>query len=137
MIRTFFLLAVACTLSVSSFADKGSKQAKPSSFTENKQWEQRLNDRLRSGTDLQMVKPVSGTNYTAKTIEFEWGTPANHKMFLGLLNNENKEVYYQEVKGTKAVISVQELGLKPGLYYWILESEEEVLTLGKFFYQKK
>lgn len=118
-------------------AGQGPSNSKRNSFTENKQWEQRLNERLRSGMEVHMIKPVSGTNFIGKTLDFEWTTSKPLKLFLGLLNNENKEIFYKEVAGNKVSISATEYELKPGLYYWVLESEEDVLTVGKLYYKKK
>ena len=140
--RTFYLaILVIFLVDNSAFAGNDSKSknsvqhSKKTSFTENKQWEQRLSDRLRSGNDLRMVSPVSGMNYDGKDIEFSWSNGKPQKMFLGLLNNENKEVFYKEVSNTGTILPAGEL-LKPGLYYWVLESEEDILTLGKFYYKK-
>jgi len=115
---------------------KAAKAAK-SPFVENKQWEHRLNEKLRSGNEVRMVSPVSGLNYTDDKIEFEWQNSPNGKLFLGILSNQNKEVLYKEVSGNKVRLSSKEIKLLPGLYYWVLESEEEVLTVGKFLYRKK
>jgi hypothetical protein len=107
------------------------------SFSENKQWEQRLNEKLRSGQEVRMVTPISGINYDSDKIEFVWQNSPSGKLFLGLLSNENQEVLYKEVTGNKFIIDAKQINLKPGLYYWVFESEQDVLTLGKFFFKKK
>lgn len=108
-----------------------------SSFTENKQWELRLNDRLRSAAEIHLISPVSGSNFDGNKITFEWTGGKKQKMFIGLMNNENKEVFYREVTGNKVVIPASEINLKPGLYYWVLENEEDVLNIGKLFFKRK
>ena len=84
-----------------------------------------------------MVAPITGINYDGDKIEFSWENCPSGKLFLGLLSNENKEVMYREVYETKSTVVTKDIHLKPGLYYWVLESEEDVLTIGKFFYKKK
>jgi hypothetical protein len=131
----FFLSAGQSSLA--GDPQKPVKAVKKSSFTENKQWENRLNERQRSGPEARMVSPVSGTNIDADKIEFAWeNVPATGKLFLGLLSNDNKEVFYKEVSGTKTTLHPKDILLKPGLSYWVLESEEDVLTVGKFYFKK-
>lgn len=116
---------------------KGATTSKSSPFSENKQWELRLSDRLRSTVEIHLISPVSGANVDGDKITFEWTGGKKQKIFLGLMNNENKEVFYKEVTGNKVILSVKELGLTPGLYYWVLENEEDVLNVGKLFFRKK
>lgn len=117
----------------------GSKggSTKPASFTENKQWELRLSERLRSSSELHLLSPLSGTNYEGDRLTFEWAPGKKQKIFLGLMNNENKEIFYKEVTGNKIVLLATEINLSPGLYYWVVENEEDVLSVGKLFYKKK
>jgi hypothetical protein len=46
------------------------------------------------------------------------------------------EVFYREVFDSQALIDAKENNLKPGLYYWVLESEQDVLAVGKFYFRK-
>lgn len=110
---------------------------KKSTFTVNRQWEQRLADLNRSGEDVKVISPKAGLNLQSDDIVFEWSSGTEKNMFLGLLSNENKEVFYKEVNGNRAVIDAKSISLKPGLYYWVLESEDDILALGKFLYKKK
>lgn len=141
---TFYsiFLLLGSLISISSIAGVGQTQkekaslAKSKPFAENKNWEMRLNDRLRSSTDIQLISPISGTNYDSDRLVFEWNAGKKQKVFLGLMNNENKEVFYKEVVGNKVVILASEIKLTPGLYYWVLENEADVLNVGKLFYKK-
>lgn len=103
-------------------------------FKENAQWELRLKDPHRGVELLQVKNPLFGVNYAGKTVPFDWSSPVKGKLFLGIMSNENLEVFYSEVKGTKFDLDTRNLA--PGLYYWVLESEEDVLSAGKFFYKK-
>jgi hypothetical protein len=134
---TIIFLLIFNHLTISG-QDKKPKPGKITSnaFSENKQWEIRLKEKLRSGQDVRMVSPISGINYKGDKIEFSWENCPSGRVFLGLLSNENKEIMYKEVSGSKTTITPKEINLKPGLYYWVLETEEDVLTTGKFFYKK-
>ena len=118
---------------------QGAKPAgeKKSSFSDNKQWEQRLLEKQRSVNEIRVKSPLLGTNYQGDQLTFEWENSRSEKMFLGLMSNENKEILYKEVSGNKNVIETKDLGLKPGLYYWVLESEDDILAVGKFYYKRK
>lgn len=138
-IFTFFFLVsgYSAICGVKGTDDGGQGKSKNSSFTENKQWELRLTEKLRSTVEFRMKKPLNGANFNGNSLEFEWEPVNGKKLFLGLLNNENKEIYYKEVTGNKASITASEVNLNPGLFYWVLESEEDILTVGKLFYKKK
>lgn len=135
----FFTVSFFAFASVLAGNGQGSKTGgeKKSTFSENKQWEQRLSEKLRSVNEVRIKSPLFGTNYQSEQITFEWEYGHSEKMFLGLMSNENKEVFYKEVNGSKKVIDTKEIALKPGLYYWVLESEDDILAVGKFFYKKK
>lgn len=127
------------TDAVAQTSDKKSKKATPVSldnkhFKENAQWELRLKDPHRGVEMLQVKSPLFGVNYTGKSVSFDWSSAMKGKLFLGIMSNENLEVFYSEVKGAKFDLDAR--NLTPGLYYWVLESEEDVLSAGKFYYKK-
>lgn len=136
---SFFVILFLFQAKVLAGNGQASKPAgkKKSTFNENKHWEQRLSEKLRSTNEVRMKSPLFGTNYQSDQIAFEWENGHSDKMFLGLMSNENKEVFYKEVSGSKKVIDTKEIALKPGLYYWVLESEDDILAVGKFYYKKK
>lgn len=114
-----------------------SKGTKKTAFTPNRQWELRLRERLRSGQEVRMLAPVSEENVTGSKVKFSWErNQEKGKLFLGILSNENMEVFYREVFDSQALIDTKENNLKPGLYYWVLESEQDVLAVGKFYFRK-
>jgi len=140
MRKVYLIILFSLIFSYLTFAGQDGKSKsgkKPFTvFSENKQWEIRLKEKLRSGQEVRMVAPISGINYDGDKLEFAWENCPPGKLFLGLLSNENKEVMYREVSGTKNTVVPKDINLKPGLYYWVLESEEDILTIGKFFYKK-
>jgi hypothetical protein len=131
-----FSFILAFLSGIVSGQDDQPTRKKDSPFNENKMLEFRLLVRLRSAQVIHLISPISGTNYMEDKIPFEWESSGSKKLFLGILNNKNKEVYYKELTGKMVNISAAKIGLKPGLYYWIIESEEETLNLGKFYFRK-
>jgi len=122
--------------SIEQLQQKKNRQ-EPNAFELNKLWEIRLKEKVRSSSrEVKVLSPISGANFSDDMIEFEWDGVFSKKLFLGLLNNRNKEIFYKEIAGRKFTLSGSEAKLKPGLYYWILESENETLCLGKFYFKK-
>ena len=133
----FVLLLLQVNLVFGQMQPKTPIKDPNSTFSENRQWEMRLNERLRSAPELRMVSPISGMNYTGNSVVFEWMYGRNQKIFLGILDNKNREVFYQEVKYSRLVVPFHKKGFKPGLYYYVLENEEDILAVGKFFSKRK
>jgi hypothetical protein len=116
-----------------SFASQPGKKNNPA-FKENPLWEFRINDMTRSGNDISVLSPVSGARVSGQEIVFQWQRNATGKLFLRIINNKNKEVCTREISGQKYVLNPQKVSMKPGLFYWVIESEIEMLHVGKFFY---
>jgi hypothetical protein len=142
MIRFLLVLFFSISFLTDSLASAGrkkqpSKGQKKSAYTDNRQWEMRLKERLRSNQEIKMLSPGLGASFSENQIAFTWErSEETGKLFLGILSNENKEVYYKEVFGEKATVGAKEISMKPGLYYWVLESEQDVLAVGKFYFRK-
>jgi hypothetical protein len=64
----------------------------------------------------------------------------DNSMLLKIFNNSEKEIYsstIDERKEQPVNVKVSEFFSQPGLYYWRIESEEEVLYVGKFYFLSK
>ena len=95
-----------------------------------------MNTRRKGPSGIHLTSPVSGSNCKQDKIVFEWEGKVSHKLFLGLINNRNEEVLYQEIVSNRFTLSAKNHSLPPGLYYWIIETEDEVINMGKFYFQK-
>jgi hypothetical protein len=108
-------------------------------FPTNKSWENRLISRLRSEYNTVLkAEPALGTVIEGDTISFRWSLKQkNDKVFIGVLDYLNNEVFYEEVNGDSYSFSAKSKKLKDGVYYWILESETDVLHASKFILNRE
>lgn len=130
-----------CFLFLLTFGEMPATQNSPkgksvSVFGLNSILEERLNARRKGSSGIHLTSPVSGSNCVQDKIVFLWEGKVAHKLFLGLINNRNEEVFYQEISSNRFSLSAKSHSLTPGLYYWVLETEDEVLNMGKFYFQK-
>lgn len=111
-----------------------STQEKWKHFPTNQIWENRLKSPIRSENNTVLkVAPTLGAIISADTILFEWTTKVpDGKIYLGILDYLNREVFFGEIKGNKYAFNVKSNNMKDGVYYWILESETDVLHASKF-----
>jgi plastocyanin len=63
-----------------------------------------------------------------ESITFQWTHAPGHQVILKILSNAGKEVH--SVKTERDTYIFRGI-LKPGLYYWKLESNDELLFVGK------
>ena len=84
----------------------------------------------RSST-VEIQSPALNAD-VGESIAFKWAHAPGKHVILKILNNAGKEVNLVRTEKNTYVFGGM---LKPGLYYWKLESEDELLFVGKF--QKK
>lgn len=84
----------------------------------------------RSG-GLSVIRPDNGAELEiGQRVVFSWQTQAEQPLTLRLLNNREEEVFSLAAKGGSLESPV---ALAPGLYYWKLETEDDLIYVGKFF----
>lgn len=97
-------------------------------FVPSESMELLLADQLRS-SGVQLVSPSSEKVADWKSgIYFQWTGTAQDGLSLQLENNRGERLYEQPVE---ALTHTVKLELEPGIYYWRLESEEDLLMLGR------
>jgi len=64
------------------------------------------------------------------SISFQWKQDADQPLQLIVLDNLGKKLFREAISATNFEWTAPK---RPGLYYWKLESEEELLYTGKFF----
>ena len=67
-------------------------------------------------------------------ITFAWEQTEHQSIHLIIFNNRGDDIFNTVVED--AVFKYSD-PLDPGLYYWKLENEDELLYLGKFFVDKE
>ncbi len=107
----------------SSYIASGNKAFKPSSFYEP------LVSNIYRYAGLKITEPV--INYSNSEVVFSWTYMKNDSLFILLVNNTDSVI----IKHRTISPYVCRKRLKPGLYYWQLQSEEELLYTGKLLIQ--
>lgn len=97
-------------------------------FVPSESMELLVGDQLRS-TGLELVRPLNENVQNWKAgIEFQWSGIAEEGLSLQLENNRGDRLYEQPVVQLKHTLR---MALEPGIYYWRLESEEDLLMVGR------
>jgi hypothetical protein len=101
-------------------------------FRINPNLEYMINSQLRDET----IKVNSPTNNSIveNNIVFNWESFASKPIQLKILNNENDILFEYSIQTNTFVL---EETLSPGLYYWKLENQTDLLYVGKFFIGKQ
>jgi hypothetical protein len=103
---------------------------KPSAYME--EW---ISENLRAGNeDIDTVfSPQNGSRFISQPVLFSWSGNAG---ILRIMNNAEKEILKTTVSprkdGTYSIKINPDKLKKPGLYYWLIENENEVVYAGKF-----
>jgi len=101
----------------------------------NPNLESMIDTRYRS-SGIQIISPLNNTGYTAGSdIVFAWTPPVQGPLTLKIINNKNAVVYEYPL-GVNGCEFVLKQNLPPGLYYWKLENQDDLLHIGKFFVKK-
>lgn len=129
--------AVQPDSSQTTTASKPKKAAPPSTkkntaprvtrFDVNPTLENMIGSRLRSGT-FEAVTPPDNS-IVAGIIHFSWKKKLEKIHTLKIVNNRNTVLFTYQIDGSAMDI---EEDLEPGLYYWKVENDNELLYVGKF-----
>lgn len=99
-------------------------------FSEAPFLEEKINNTTRSGNGFQLVNPPNEASFDPQTpILFRWENPGNEPLKLKILNNQGDKLYTYPLNDTQFLFREE---LPPGLYYWKVESDDDV-RIGKFF----
>lgn len=118
-------------------AEKNGQQTTPVNGVNNvnPNLESMIDTRYRS-SGIQIISPLNNTDCTAGSdIVFAWTPPVQGPLTLKIINNKNAVVYEYPL-GMNGCEFVFKQNLSPGLYYWKLENQDDLLHIGKFFVKK-
>lgn len=80
--------------------------------------------------DVEIDAPKPGERFSSgDVIQFKWRFPGNDFLLLQIYNNHEERLF----KGNFINHVEFREKLKPGLYYWKLESENELISMNKFY----
>lgn len=94
--------------------------------------EEIITDVYRSDS-IRLISPAIGA-VCDHEITFQWEGTAGETVSLIILNNLGEEQYRETTSDQQWVCNKN---LSPGLYYWKLETEDELLKVGKFLIRNK
>jgi len=97
-------------------------------FQPSPMFEEMLSSNLRSSA-LNILAPQPGQKVESGHIRFEWQGDESGPFYVKILDNRGREVAAVNTEQRRVLVREK---LPPGLYYWKLETEEDLLFLGKF-----
>jgi len=84
---------------------------------------------------LAIKAPIIGQIIAPGTpVKFEWEGATNEALTILILNNKEVEIHSALLKKPYFLLEKE---LSPGLYYWKLETEDDLIHIGKFLIEKK
>ena len=96
---------------------------------------ERLLDQYQRAGSIEVVSPPIGAS-VENEIVFAWQGGAGGKLAIKILNNREEEVQNFAPVENRFVFRKVKQALSPGLYYWKLEDENDLIYVGKFFVGK-
>ena len=97
-------------------------------FTELLRFESQINQEYRSDA-IEIISPKKSETYkSSENINFKWKKSAIENLNLGLYDNKGKLIFQKKITSNYHFKQV----LPPGLYYWQLETEDDIVYTGKF-----
>lgn len=108
--------------------EKDVRELYAANFVPSESMESLLADQLRSG-NIDLIAPSTEEIQDWRDgISFEWSGVNAEGLRLRLENNRAEVLYEKAVEDLRHTIHLE---LEPGIYYWRLESEEDLLMLGR------
>lgn len=102
-------------------------------FKVNPNLESMIDSRYRSA-GIQIISPLNNSTFNVgNDIDFTWKPVPQGSLTLKIINNKNEVAYDYKVSGGEFVFNQK---LAPGLYYWKLENQKDLLCIGKFLVKR-
>lgn len=95
-------------------------------FQPIEEYENRLNQVTRSSINLKTPNSIV-ENYTGNLI-FEWNGISEEKIYLEVINSKKEIMTYENLQSPFNL----EQDFEKGIYYWVLQTDSEVIKRGKF-----
>lgn len=111
-------------------SEKQEQDLYAANFVPSDQLEGLSGEVFRSGGFEAISPALSQVFSPGSAISFQWKQDSNQPLELIVLDNLGKELFRKAISANDFEWTAPK---RPGLYYWKLESEEELLFTGKFF----
>ncbi len=140
-VAAVFIVVVTIGISVYFFSRNHISQNNSLAFAEFAEFEQLIETKYRNEA-VEIISPKNSENFDGKVL-FKWNLPSASKVYLQIYDNKGNIVKGFEhitVKGQQYILTKE---LPPGLYYWKLITEGDMLSggdvlfVGKFYYKKE
>lgn len=101
-------------------------------FQKLPRFESQIGQEYRSDA-IEIISPKSMKTFiSSENVDFQWQKTDIKSLVLSLYNNQGKLIFQKEIPS----IFILKQVLSPGLYYWQLETEDDIVFTGKFFVVK-
>jgi hypothetical protein len=108
---------------------KNDNQLLAQNFTESPNFENLIAQHFRSDFATEISSPALNSIFSNGKINFEWKTGAKESIILKIYNNREHLLYSAKTDRNQLKVN---LNAEPGLYYWKLETEDNLLYVGRF-----
>ena len=101
-------------------------------FKSNETFDYLIDSEYRSAS-FKIITPKNDANFS-KEILFQWEEIESKPLYIKIINNKGQQLFTYIVEGNQYLFKEN---IDPGLYYWKLENDEDVLHIGRFFINKE
>jgi hypothetical protein len=115
---------------ISNIPEENKLIAQNAEYKTNDLFESLMESELR-GDGFEIVAPVNNMQFNKnQKVEFKWNNPNDYILNIIVYNNTSKKVFEaSQIKGEAYKINAP---FSPGLYYWKIIQNDELLKIGKF-----
>ena len=103
-------------------------------FEESESLEFLMDQSYTSSDDLLIISPLKG-EVVYEEVWFEWNYKPEEQLILHILDNRENVIFKFTLRDSELAFNLADNELEPGLYYWKLESEDDMLYLRKFLFK--
>jgi hypothetical protein len=104
-------------------------------FAENATLETDLSAQARAGEELRIVAPNNNENFS-ESLKMAWQGSSAKTYEVEVLNNQRERISLQILAKGQTELNLTVKNWQPGLYYWRLSDENDLLYTGKFTVKK-
>lgn len=124
--KYFYLLTAAIVLAFLGYSFL--LPLNEANYIPNKKYEALVGQQFRAD-ETEIISPVKDVFYNNK-IRFEWKTEMSGPFYIQIIDNQLNTI--NRITSSQKIIDFKIDTLKPGLFYWKLMDEYDLLYVGKF-----
>lgn len=111
---------------------KSNRELYAANYVESPDLENVIGQAYRNGYSLDVLGPKNGTTLSGAA-RFVWKTDLKKELTVKILSNGEKVLIEDSPGESGFLLDLTAEEFTPGLYYWKLETEDDLLHVGKFF----